>query len=338
MSNELWRTTLSTLRSRFESGAQQYTGVRCVLIHAGPGQRDRLAETPREAPEGRFVNGGFAAYEQADTPERCTWRREYYIGEPAGVYLFWRSANDAGRALLGQSPPAGQRFPRETLSVRTDRTRWLWTLFELGWQRRPGSPLKTTKLIWDRKRTGCTTFPYDTAQLRAISEMFGHSHEPFHKWAQELPDYFCSELSDVFMASVYGIDILLCGLNGRRRGKGAGKPGTTREELRKRAEQVVRRHGYHGLRPLARSLKCSPSSVSNAIKDSTFLKARKAEHEAERTGKPRETALTGVTVDDTAQQTEVDPQRQAVLNELIAEQESDVRADQRRACQRARSR
>lgn len=211
MSNELWRTTLNTLRSRFESGAQQYRSVRCVLIHTGPGQRDRLWETPRVAPKGKFVDGSFAVYRQANTPERCTWRRHYYIGEPTGVHLFWSLATDGGRALLGVSSAAFQAYPRETLSAGTDLHRWLWTLLDLAWQQRVGSPLKAAKLIWDREHMGITTFPHDTAQLRGLSKIFGGGSDILRRWSERLPDYFCSEMPNVFMASVYAIDIVLSG-------------------------------------------------------------------------------------------------------------------------------
>lgn len=209
MSNELWRTTLNTLRSQFESGAQRHHGVRCVLIHAGPGQRDRLRETPRAAPKGRLVEGGSAAYRLASTPEQCTWRRHYYIGEPAGAYLFGSLADDAGRALLGESSAAFEAFPTETLSARMDRGRWLWTLFDFAWQRRAGSPLRAAKWIWDREHMGITAFPYDTAQLRGLIKTSGGCIDIIRGWAERLPDYFFSEVRNVFMASVYTIDILL---------------------------------------------------------------------------------------------------------------------------------
>lgn len=330
MSNELWRTALSTVRSRFESGAQQYHGVCCVLIHAGPGQRDRLWETPRVAPKGKLVDGSFAVYRQAGTPEQCTWRRHYYIGEPTGVHLFWSLAADAGRALLGKSSAAFQAFPRETLSASTDRHRWLWTLFDLAWQQRIGSPLKAAKLIWDREHMGITTFPHDTAQLRGLNKIFGGGSDILRRWSERLPDYFCSEVRNVFMASVYAIDIVLSDCGGRPRRRGSLTRGESRRGLKVRAERYVRAHGYPGLNALARVLgHSSSSSLSNAIKESTFLKARKAEHKAERCGRVRETPMTDAIMEGTEQQTEVDP-RQAVLADLIDEQQSEMRADARR--------
>ncbi|MBI1824860.1 MAG: hypothetical protein HY287_17085 [Planctomycetes bacterium] len=109
-----------------------------------------------------------------------------------------------------------------------------------------------------------------------------------------------------------------------------GKPRIGRESrhgLAQRAEEYVRLHGYPGVNELARKLECQGSSLLNAIKVSTFLTARKAEHEDGQ--KPRRLAsLNRVLLDNTSQTTEPDPSALA-LEALIAEQAAEQKADTR---------
>jgi hypothetical protein len=111
--------------------------------------------------------------------------------------------------------------------------------------------------------------------------------------------------------------------------------GVSRSVLAKKAEEWVKRHGnqFPGVQALARQLRCAKSSLGNAIKESVYLKARKAEYDKGRKGKPCEIALTGVHQDSIPQSTEPDPsedaQRDEELNKLIAEQERDMKADER---------
>ncbi len=109
--------------------------------------------------------------------------------------------------------------------------------------------------------------------------------------------------------------------------------GMPRHKLVKKAEQWVKKHNgkFPGVNSLAKILDAAQSSLSKAIKDSSYLKARKAEHEAERKGKPRETQMTDMVLDGSVQATERDPQNQAALNELVAEQQMDIDADNGRA-------
>jgi hypothetical protein len=90
------------------------------------------------------------------------------------------------------------------------------------------------------------------------------------------------------------------------------------QDAKDKAERHVKRNGYPGLKALAKIVECSPATMSKAIERSPHLKARKAEYEAERTGKPRETPMTDVVLDNTQQTTEADP-----LGRLVAEQRAD---------------
>lgn len=117
--------------------------------------------------------------------------------------------------------------------------------------------------------------------------------------------------------------------------------GESRGELRSRAEEHVKASGFPGTNELARQLGCASSSLSNAIEESVFLKARRAEYEASKARKPREQSLTDVNLGQAQQQREASPvedamlkeEQQAELAKLVAEQQADQRAD----CRKRRS-
>ncbi|MEK6677030.1 MAG: hypothetical protein AABZ47_15430 [Planctomycetota bacterium] len=111
---------------------------------------------------------------------------------------------------------------------------------------------------------------------------------------------------------------------------------TPRNELRAKAEKYVRENGYPGFNKLTRILKCAPASLSNAIKDSNFLKARKAVFEAAKESGGRPVALTDVLLDQTPQQTEASPGESLdTIDDLVADQKADRRADARQTRQRS---
>lgn len=108
------------------------------------------------------------------------------------------------------------------------------------------------------------------------------------------------------------------------------------DELRKLAERYVKTHGgvFPGVRPLARILGCPASSLSNAVKASTYLQARKAEANRDKK-KARIGPLSRIDLDHHKQEREPDPDSR--LEDLIAEQEADQRADSRQMRSRSRS-
>ena len=106
-------------------------------------------------------------------------------------------------------------------------------------------------------------------------------------------------------------------------------PREPRESLRKRAEQHVRgRRRFPGFAVLRDALGCPKSSLHDAFKSSTYLKARKAEYEAKRSGMPKTVSMTDIVLDSTKQTTE--PDHVETVDELIADQEADARADEAR--------
>ena len=207
---ELWRTSLVTIREQLTYAVRD-ASVACVLVQVGPSQygTNRIKQCPRPIDPKRLVNGGFDEYIRAQSPDAYTWRRTYYVGEKRDTYRYWSLAQDAGRVLRHQSSPAFDGLAEATLACRQDRSRWLYTVFDLAWQRRPGSPLHAEKKIWAPEHFGGTSFPYDQGQFQAITTRLGMRHPVLMEWAEQLPDYFFSELPDVFDASVHAIDLLL---------------------------------------------------------------------------------------------------------------------------------
>lgn len=120
--------------------------------------------------------------------------------------------------------------------------------------------------------------------------------------------------------------------------RGSSFRGTSRHDLRKKAEQYIKRQGdrFPGVNALAKILECAPSSLSNAICESSYLKARRAEHKAERRRSSRTISMNEVKLDSIPQQTERDPGEVALEN-LIAEQKEEIQSDERQANRHQRS-
>ena len=81
---------------------------------------------------------------------------------------------------------------------------------------------------------------------------------------------------------------------------GGGK--WTTEEVLEKAVAAVKQHGWHGHNNLARAIECPKSTLSKAVKASAYLKARAAEHKAEKTGGSREVQMSQAILDKAAEQ------------------------------------
>lgn len=108
----------------------------------------------------------------------------------------------------------------------------------------------------------------------------------------------------------------------------AGK-GMSWRKAKEAAERHVKRnnHVFPGVNVLARVIGCASSTVLKVIKKSTYLAARKAEHERD-AKKPKEVALTRGVLAITSQQRETDPS-DVELARLTKEQ-ADERAREER--------
>jgi len=93
------------------------------------------------------------------------------------------------------------------------------------------------------------------------------------------------------------------------------------QEVQHLAEKHCRKHGFPGVRNLAKICGCSPSTMDKAIGRSRYLSARRSEYKWDNK-KLRKTRLTDVHIDRLPQSTEKDP-----LEQLIAEQKRDMDSD-----------
>ena len=90
------------------------------------------------------------------------------------------------------------------------------------------------------------------------------------------------------------------------------------QEVQRLAEKHCRKHGFPGVRTLAKICGCAPSTMDKAIGRSSYLSARRSEHKWDNK-KLRKNRLTEVHLDRLPQTTEEDP-----LKQLIAEQKRDM--------------
>jgi len=90
-------------------------------------------------------------------------------------------------------------------------------------------------------------------------------------------------------------------------GGGAVGKGVSRKKTQKKAEDYCRRHPYPGIQSLAREVGCSSSTMHKILKESAFLRARRAEAEAVKKAGGRAVSLTNWVEASTAQTREPNP-------------------------------
>ncbi len=234
-----WMRHLRTLRRAFEN-ASVGGPLSCMIIHVTDSHRDRLSGPPQLQSMGARIftarSGCYglwkpkldrdgAEIKPGDLDESDPWCRIYtsvdghsnivgvmptlrrvaYWGDLSRQPTFSSLCADASKCVLGLPPQVLDQFSEESISPISPDERWLWILFDLAWQQRPQSPLQTKRMIWNRYSTG----PYDRSHFQRLSEM-GVLHSDFPgEWAHRLPGFYFSELSDVFHASSYAIDMLI---------------------------------------------------------------------------------------------------------------------------------
>lgn len=207
MSNDLWRTTFQRLRDRFQAASDKYGRLDCVLLEVGPQHRgtDRFKEKPRRPLSDKLevIEGGGGIYRDSGEPDLSTWRRVYYIGKREAANTFFPLSRDASLALENIDVPALRDVPVDT--SRSRGLRWIWTVFDLAWQDLPGTALKANKMLW----CGTTTFPHAQPPEGTVWRKLWDKCYEEGGWGDYPPDCFCSELQDVFIASVYACDAML---------------------------------------------------------------------------------------------------------------------------------
>lgn len=110
----------------------------------------------------------------------------------------------------------------------------------------------------------------------------------------------------------------------------------TWQEAKEQAERHVKRNGWPGQNALMRLVGCGKETIRKAIKESSYLRARQAEHGKQKEVGKRAVQLGGGAFDAMEQSREPDP----TLDALIAEQKADEAREERqhKATKRSRSR
>lgn len=196
MSKELRKKAWVALRRRFESAANQYSCLRCVLIHVQEDCRDKLVDPSMLASSSRpyqfwytsvYSTGRFLYDKEenpkfTDTPtldaagkpimlggralafDPSTLRSQWVAGNVLGHDVFNELAADAGRCVPALPSPTLSQFPANTIGAHDECQRWVWCLFDLAWAPREGSPLLAKRKTWVDNQI----YPYDRVQLRLL--------------------------------------------------------------------------------------------------------------------------------------------------------------------------
>jgi len=234
MTRERWQASLESVRRRFESAADQYDGVTCVLIHWGARDlpvAERLHGYPhRFFGSGKPADGGMGSYRV-----KRLGRRKYLVVTREHFYLCRRNADREGAAVFERQATEAARYlaeiPKSIFSQvsipslkrhelsNTAATRWVWFLFDLAWQQAPDSPRHTQRTIWgllegeDRSLPeSVVCLPHDKAAISRYREEHGDGGGklPFlAKWAERLPNRYFSAIPDVFAFSAWAVNTIL---------------------------------------------------------------------------------------------------------------------------------
>lgn len=204
----LWRTSLESAKKRFDALPTNSGPLVCILIQsripASPkpnaptivglppfiSQGLGLSMEPRQSGTPGQMQPGFCRFHYGYANDVKNWRE------------FESIAHEAGRCMNGL-PGALNRllwkdWNGEIPPNHFDSSFWIDAIFELAWQRIPGSPLVAEKFAWH----GDTRIRID--QLHYLKEF------PVPELPDDLTDdHWYSRIDDLVSASVNAIDALL---------------------------------------------------------------------------------------------------------------------------------
>ena len=194
--HDLWIRFLRMLCRRFEAGSDNYLALGCLLIHEECRNPLPYPKTVRDyidaddaAPPYLAMYGDFRLHPVTSD------RTHILRGNAQAIETFKILGTHAGRILKTSPPSIAQFIPQETMNAFYDISRWIWTVFELAWQSECSSSLRDSR-----------EFCWKDADLPFASDPQLWS-APIGNLAQ-LPNYFFSEISNLFLASVYAIETL----------------------------------------------------------------------------------------------------------------------------------
>ena len=202
----LWRTSLLSLRERFADAVRNHPAWACVVIRSNA---FKLIKAP--------IPGHISKMEDVDRGVGPRYMNEmehlrYVVyGPPHYWDTLYPLASDAGGVLLSGLPLNVNRILwREWLDgFRIDDrpAMWICAVFELAWQKIPGSALAVERFAW----SGAQVVPVDQFPSWRGSALLSQFSDRPAQWY--------SVIENVASASVEAIDILLAiddqGLEGK---------------------------------------------------------------------------------------------------------------------------
>ncbi len=146
--------------------------------------------------------------------------------------------------------------------------------------------------------------------------------------SQEIAATFCDLVVPEITKSIEKVDFGSSAAASKQKPSGAVQPGMSIQEAIAKAESHVKDHRgvFPGRNKLARIVGCSQSQMTKAINRSSYLKARRAEHNATQRGANRERQVSQP-LDELAHDPDwksKEGDRDSMLDQLAAEQQDDL--------------
>ena len=191
-----WKTRLETMRRLMLADAEKHRGkdpgvshVGCALIYVGPDERGKLDSLPARYSEcRRLAEFGWPA--EGGSLIRILlspWCADGTLVDFASL------SSDAGK-ILREAPAGTVTLPEGFVDGGGDLGFWVQLIMA-------SQPRK----FW---QPGGTTLPWNAAELRGLSEVFGIDYPRGLAVKGEPPDYWLVEVDDVFRVSVDAVDRL----------------------------------------------------------------------------------------------------------------------------------
>jgi len=225
----LCRSALKDIQDRFrEEGKIHDDSLSCVLVqHSTHYKGDRDDPPCINRYEQRLITRTTVVYPSPiarpdphtksplpnpSKQEQSNVRSLLWIGRSDSRECYSSLAQNAGKILAVMPPDILlPLLPSDTLKTFGDDLLWVYSLFDLGWNKVPSSPLAIDQMVWADDGMECKSEDLITMQASA-------QHDPTGLMAPLLeipnpPNRFFSKIDKPFTSSMYAIDILLSKLN-----------------------------------------------------------------------------------------------------------------------------
>ncbi len=206
------QASLRTLLRRFETAAGQHNSLYCSMVerplqgdgasYGGFPNRKPNSLNPVAEACGAMIYTDPTFVSGVLRPGRT---REWHMyGSSAGIEAFKTLGGEAGRWMSSVDALTLDGLAAETIAIRGDWERWLWTLFDFAWNPIQGSPLVARRMAW----SGNVSIPIDeVAEWRCAGNP--RPDDPIGLALALLPDpidAFYSVIDDILGGSCYAVE------------------------------------------------------------------------------------------------------------------------------------